>query len=103
MTYEVIISAGANRQLRQIAQYITDNTSAATADRFIDDIVDYCMGFDMFPMRGIARDDLRPGVRIVGFNRRASVAFTVDADTVTIVAVFYRGQNYDDTLPIGEA
>ena len=102
MTYKVVISARANRQLRKISEYITDNASAATADRFVDDVVDYCMGFDLFPMRGVARDDLRPGVRIVGFNKRASIAFTVGTDTVTIMEVFYLGRNYDDSLPIGE-
>ena len=102
MSYKVVFSPDARRQLNRIAEYIADKASASTADRFVDDIVDYCLGFDLFPMRGVMRDDLRPGVRIVGFNRRASIAFTVGSDTVTIIAIFYRGENFDHTLQIGE-
>ncbi len=102
MTYKVAMSARATRQVQRIYDYIADNASTATAERFVSDLLEYCYGFDLFPVRGIARDDIRPGVRMVGFKRKASIAFSVKADTVTIVAVFYRGQNYDDTLSIGE-
>jgi hypothetical protein len=31
----------------------------------------------MFPERGRRRDDLRPGLRIIGFGRRVTIAFHV--------------------------
>jgi toxin ParE1/3/4 len=53
-------------------------------------------------MRGTARDDIRSGMRMVGYNRQVSIAFRIDSEIVTILAIFYGGQNYDEILPIGE-
>jgi toxin ParE1/3/4 len=36
----------------------------------------YCFGLTDFPERGTMRDDLWPGLRTVGFERRATIAFT---------------------------
>jgi toxin ParE1/3/4 len=33
------------------------------------------------------RDELRPGLRILGFERRAVIAFLVNADSVTILRI----------------
>jgi toxin ParE1/3/4 len=49
------------------------------------------------------RDDLAPGLRVIGFRRTAAITFVVEADEVIISGIFYGGQNYDETLPIGEA
>ena len=48
-----------------------------------------------FPQRGTKRDDLAPGIRIIGFERRATIAFRVEDDTVRIVRIFYGGRNYE--------
>jgi toxin ParE1/3/4 len=47
-----------------------------------------------FPERGIVRDDLLPGLRIIGFERRASIAFIVEAETVRILRIFYSGRDF---------
>ena len=46
-----------------------------------------------FPERGRQRDDLRPGLRIVGFERRVSIAFHVSPDTLVIDRIFYGGRD----------
>lgn len=102
MTHKVAMSVRATRQVRRIHDYIADHASPAIAEGFIKELLDYCYGFDLFPVRGVARDDIRPGARMVGFKRKASIAFTVDADTVTVIAVFYRGENPDEILKISE-
>lgn len=61
-------------------------------------IVDYCLGFDLFPERGARREDLWPGLRIVGFKRVASIAFRVEGDRVVIHGIYYGGRNLDDDL-----
>jgi toxin ParE1/3/4 len=48
--------------------------------------------------RGHRRDDVRPGLRIVGFERRITIAFTVSAEDVTILRIFYAGRNWEDEL-----
>ena len=61
--------------------------------KYIRRIRDYCVGFGQFPHRGTARDDLRPGLRLIGFERRVTIAFTVTDDTVLIVRIFYGGRD----------
>jgi toxin ParE1/3/4 len=95
MRYRVIFSPEADAQLVNIYRYINESASPAIAKRFTDAIVDYCEAFDRFPQRGAKRDDLRPGLRTVGFRRRVAIAFTITDDTVTIIGVFYGGQDYE--------
>jgi toxin ParE1/3/4 len=64
-----------------------------TARRFVDDLMDHCQSFATFPERGLRRDDLARGLRIVGYRRRASIAFLVQDQTITIMRVFYGGRD----------
>jgi plasmid stabilization system protein ParE len=66
------------------------------ADRTVDAIRAFIKSLNSLPHRGTRRDDLRPGPRIVPFGKRTVVAFEVDDDTgtVTILRVFYGGQDY---------
>lgn len=57
-----------------------------------------CLELDLASERGHLRDDVRPGLRIVGFKRRVTVAFSVDHDHVTILRVFYGGQDWEDAF-----
>jgi plasmid stabilization system protein ParE len=68
------------------------------AERYVERIVRFCRGLEQFPLRGSARGDLIPGLRIVGFERRATIAFTVSADIVLIEGVFYGGKEFEKTL-----
>jgi toxin ParE1/3/4 len=43
--------------------------------------------------RGTRRDDIRPGLRIVGFERRMVIAFHVDERTATIDRILYGGRD----------
>ncbi len=45
--------------------------------------------------RGMRRDDIRQGLRITGFERRLTVAFTVDDDRVTILRLCHGGQDWE--------
>jgi toxin ParE1/3/4 len=102
MPYHVVFAPEANAHLIGIYRYIASNASPTIAERFTAAIVDYCETFNTFPHRGLKRDDLRSGLRTIGFRRRVTVAFTVEHDKVTIVGVFYGGQNYEDTLQLDD-
>jgi len=41
------------------------------------------------------RDDIREGVRIVGFERRVTIVFHVDAGRVTILRLFSGGKDWE--------
>jgi plasmid stabilization system protein ParE len=68
------------------------------AAQYVDSIVDYCENLRTFPHRGTRRDDVRPGLRTLGYRRRVTIAFEVADDTVNIIGVFYGGQDYETTL-----
>lgn len=101
MIYAVQFAPEAKDQLDAIEAYIALASGyPSTAARFIDEIVAYCEGFRTFPERGMRRDDLLPGLRVIGYRRRVTVAFRVNAaaQTVSIVGVFYGGQDYEAAL-----
>lgn len=52
----------------------------------------------MFPERGVRRDDIRPGLRTVGYRRRVTLAFEVTNDLVSIFGVYYGGQDFEADL-----
>jgi toxin ParE1/3/4 len=66
--------------------------------RFTDGIVTFCEILSTFPLRGIRRDDVRPGLRITGYRKRVVVAFDVDAERVNIIGIFYGGQDHEAAL-----
>ena len=49
------------------------------------------------PERGTRRNDLRPGLRTVGFRRRATILFEVDnaVQSVIIHGVYYAGRSFE--------
>ena len=79
-------------------RYIAREASPEIAEQFTSAIVDHCEQFGTFPQRGAQRDDLRPGLRTVGFRRRVTIAFIVESETVIIIGVFYGGQDYESVL-----
>lgn len=70
------------------------------ADHDTDAIAEFCFSLTTFPERGTRRDDIRPGVRVTNYRKRAVIAFTVDigAEQVFILGVFYGGQDFEAAL-----
>ena len=54
-------------------------------------------------MIGLARDDLRPGLRTIGFRRRVVIAFAVHEETVEVHGVYYGGQDYEPLIAAEES
>lgn len=98
MIYKVVMSARANRRLYRIYDYIAGEASSETAERFVAAIQAYCFGLANFPKRGAPRDDISPGLRIVGFRRRVAIAFFVEHDEVIVSDIFYGGEDYESAL-----
>jgi toxin ParE1/3/4 len=55
-----------------------------------------CDGLQIFPTRGIRRDDIFEGLRVLGFERRVAIAFFVQAEAVVIGGVYYGGREFTD-------
>lgn len=99
-TYAVVFTPRAERQLADLYAYIADHSGASRAENFVGAIVADCLSLASFPARGAKRDDIRPDLRIKGFARLASIAFSigVDAHVVTVHGVFYGGQDFESLL-----
>jgi len=102
MHYAVVFSPEALEQLESLYQYIADAASPEIAYRYTNAIVTYCEGLHSFPHRGTRRDDVRPGLRVTNYKKRAVIAFDVVADRVSIIGVFYGGQDYESLLQSDE-
>jgi toxin ParE1/3/4 len=92
LRHRVIIRPAAVADLRALYDYIEQNSPSAAA-RYVERIEDFCMKLSDFPERGTRRDDLRPGIRIIGFNRRVAVAFYVGKREVEIARILYGGRD----------
>lgn len=74
----------------------------AVADAYIDRIEAACLALEQFPMRGTLREDIGPGLRILGFERRVSILFRVRKAAVEIVRILYGGRDYGHLLSIAD-
>jgi toxin ParE1/3/4 len=95
MKRRVVLGRRALEDLREIGAWIASHASADVAERYLHRLRSYCERFDVFSERGTRRDDLRPGVRTIGFERRVTVAFAVFDDEVVILRLFYGGQDIE--------
>ncbi|MEI9419405.1 type II toxin-antitoxin system RelE/ParE family toxin [Mesorhizobium sp. Cs1321R2N1] len=93
MTYRVVFSKAAENDLADLLSYLVPQAGERIARIYIDRLIDYCAEFDIFPERGTLHDDIRPGLRTVGYRRRATIAFSVKDKTVTILRVFHSGRD----------
>jgi toxin ParE1/3/4 len=90
----VFLSPEAERDLVALYDYIAEEASPRIAASYLDRVEDYVRGFEFTAERGTQRDDVRPGLRTVGFERRITIAFTVTDDAVTILRLFSGGQDW---------
>jgi toxin ParE1/3/4 len=93
---EVVFSPEAQADLLRLYDYIADRSGPARAIGYIERIEAcieaYCLRFDLAAERGTRRDDIRAGLRVVGFERRVTIAFHVDRKRVTIDRILYGGR-----------
>ncbi|MEM9966216.1 MAG: type II toxin-antitoxin system RelE/ParE family toxin [Asticcacaulis sp.] len=93
---QVIFTPLAERQIDALHRYIAESSGfESRADQYIERIIAYCISFETFPERGTIRDDLMPGLRTIGFERRVTIAYVVAKDTVLIEAIYYAGQDFE--------
>ncbi|MBX7434177.1 type II toxin-antitoxin system RelE/ParE family toxin [Mycobacterium sp. Y57] len=98
MSFTVEFTPEAEDQLVELYRYIAAAGSTEVAACYTDEIVAYCEQLAAFPHRGRARDDVRPGLRTIGFKRRVVIAFAVLGQAVVIIGIFYGGRDYEAVL-----
>ena len=81
-TWRVRYAPPARDDLRTILTYISQRAGVSVASGFVSRLQRACDDLSTAPFRGTARDDLRPGLRTVGVERRATILFYVqDGET----------------------
>lgn len=93
MSRRVIFSPRAEAHLDSIHHYIVEQSGPSRADAFVERLIKVCESLADFPERGIRRDDLYPNLRVMGFRRQVSIAFTFEDAAVIIQGVLGRGRD----------
>jgi len=98
VAHEIVFHDDAVADLTALYDYIAENSSPEIAIRYIRRIRGVCMRLATFPERGQRRDDILPGLRTIGFERRATIAFRVLKTRVEIVSIAYGGRDFERDL-----
>ena len=98
MAARIVFTPRSERHLQELQDYITEHSGAQSAEAYVGRIIDYCLGLSTFPERGRRRDDIRPGLRTLGFERRVMIVFSIESPGVVIHGVFYGGQDFENRL-----
>jgi toxin ParE1/3/4 len=77
MRYSVVFAPEASDQLEALFFYIAARSSAAVAQGYTAAVVETCEGLALFPLRGVAREDIRPGLRLTHHQGRTVIAYAV--------------------------
>ncbi len=95
---DVVFAPEARDDLLNLYNWIASRAGPAVAISYIERIEAFCQGFDLASERGQLRGDIRPGLRIIGFERRITIAFSVSQEQVTIFRLFYGGRDWEELL-----
>ena len=91
----LVFRPSAETDLNELYDYLSERAGPDRAIAYIGRIERACDALRDFPERGLSRDDLAQGIRLIGFERRASIAFLVEPECVRIVLIFYGGRDIE--------
>jgi toxin ParE1/3/4 len=94
---KLVLRPAADADLDDIYKYISKRSgSSEIAISYVRRIRAWCDQLLIFPAGGRARDDLRPGVRIISFEKRVVIAYMIlSSGDIEIGRFFYGGRNYE--------
>lgn len=98
MAHKVVFRRQAEKRLFELYDYIASQASPEIAIGYVRRIRDACMVLATFPERGRRRNDILPGLRTIGFERRVTIVFRVLKTRVEIVTVAYGGRDFEGEL-----
>ena len=98
MASKVVFRRRAESRLIELYDYIASQAGPAIAIDYIRRIRAACQALSTFPERGHRRDDILPGLRVMGFERRVSIVFRVLRTRVEIITIAYGGRDFEGEL-----
>ena len=96
--YAIVYAPEALIDLEEIYDRIADAAGERTAFGYILRLRAFCAEFDTFPERGTSREELRSGLRIVGWKRSITIAFAVQEEHVEFLRFFGRGRDWEGAM-----
>ncbi|GJD36652.1 type II toxin-antitoxin system RelE/ParE family toxin [Methylobacterium aerolatum] len=94
----VVYTPDAANDLDSLYDYIADTAGPAVAADYEERILRFCAGLGLGAERGSLRDDIRPGLQVIGFERRVAVAFAVEDDRIVILRISSGGRDWSGAL-----
>lgn len=98
MRYLVDFTPEAQAQLIALYRYLAAAASPVVAKHYTQAIVAHCEELQYFPYSGVSREDIRPNLRITHYKKRTVIAFAIAGNQVSVIGVFYGGQDYEAVL-----
>lgn len=83
--------------LDNLLMWLAAQASPASALSIVTDIEEFIASLAIAPERGIALDDINPGLRVIP-HKRAMIVVEIDTSTVLVARVFYGGQDWEMAL-----
>lgn len=93
MARTVVFTPEARDDLFELYDYIAGRGAPNAALAYVERLETRCLVLADFPEQGRRRDDIRPGLRLLGFERRTMIAFHVTASSIVIDRIFHGGQD----------
>jgi len=88
----------AEADLLSLYHYIAEGSGPIAAGSYIDRIEAACLSLATFPIRGVKRDDIVPGLRTLTLERRLTIAYRVHRTEVEIVTIAYARRDFERDL-----
>jgi toxin ParE1/3/4 len=89
MMYRGAFTRRAQADLHGLFDYLAERFGLTNAQRYVEQIEKACLSLGTMPNRGTERSDLKPGLRIMGFRRKVTIAFRVKEDSVSVLRILY--------------
>ena len=95
--YRDQLTPEARIDLRELREYIALKSTSRTAARYVRRLREFSAELAIAPHRGERRENLRPGLRSIGFEGRVSILFAVfDEDQIVEIEGYdYGGRQRD--------
>lgn len=94
--YQVVVSDEAQRDLFSLFGWIESLADEKRARSYLQRLKRFTQSLESAPLRGRQRNDIRSGMRVIGFERRVTIVFAVTGDRVFVVRYFGFGRNWED-------
>jgi len=89
LRYRVGLGEPAYEDLAGIWAWIASEAGRETADAYRTRLLEFLAKLEDFPRRGTPRDDLRPGIRSLVFERTFTVFYRIDGSFVAILRIVH--------------